>query len=76
MLGVDVGGTKVAVGAVAGCEATEIVEHPTDTSGSAPLLDHRGRRARVVGKVGEPAAIGVGVPSQIEFASAGRSSPA
>ena len=70
MLGVDVGGTKVAVGAVAGCEATEIVEHPTDTSGSAPLLDGIEAGVReVVGKVGEPAAIGVGVPSQIEFAS-------
>jgi glucokinase len=70
VLGVDVGGTKVAVGAVAGREATEIVEHPTDTSGSAPLLDGIEAGVReVVGKVGEPAAIGVGVPSQIEFAS-------
>jgi glucokinase len=70
VLGVDVGGTKVAVGAVAGREATEIVEHPTDTSGSAPLLDGIEAGVREVAeKVGEPAAVGVGVPSQIEFAS-------
>ena len=70
MLGVDVGGTKVAVGAVAGCEATEIVEHPTDTSGSAPLLD--GIEAGVR-EVAERSASRLrsasGVPSQIEFAS-------
>jgi len=70
VLGVDVGGTKVAVGAVWGREATEIVEHPTDTSGSEPLLDGIEAGVReLTAKVGEPAAIGVGVPSQIEFAS-------
>jgi glucokinase len=70
VLGVDVGGTKVAVGAVAGSKAIEIVEHPTDTSGSEPLLDGIEAGVReVTEKVGQPAAIGVGVPSQIEFAT-------
>jgi glucokinase len=70
VLGVDVGGTKVAVGAVAGREARQIVEHPTDTSSSGHLLDGIEAGVReVVEKVGEPVAIGVGVPSQIEFAT-------
>jgi glucokinase len=70
VLGVDVGGTKVAVGAVSGNEATEVIEHPTDTTGSEPLL--AGIEAAVRGvseKVGEPAAVGIGVPSQIEFST-------
>jgi glucokinase len=70
VLGVDVGGTKVAVGAVADSAAREVVEHPTDTSGSAPLLDGIEAGVREVSdRLGEPAAVGVGVPSQIEFAS-------
>jgi len=70
VLGVDVGGTKVAVGALAGSEAREVVEHPTDTSGSELLLDGIEAGVREVSeKLGQPAAVGVGVPSQIEFAS-------
>ena len=70
MLGVDVGGTKIAVGAVSGCEAREIVEHPTDKSGSEPLLNGIEAGVReVTSKTGEPVAVGVGVPSQIEFAT-------
>jgi glucokinase len=70
VLGVDVGGTKVAVGAVGGREAREVVEHPTDTSSGEHLLDGIEACVReVIAKVGEPAAIGVGVPSQIEFAT-------
>ena len=70
VLGVDVGGTKVAVGAVAGARAREVVEHPTDVSSTGALLD--GIEAavnEVVRRAGEPAAVGVGVPSQIEFAT-------
>jgi glucokinase len=70
VLGVDVGGTKVAVGAVVGTEAREVVEHPTDTSSSDHLLDGIEAGVREVAeRVGEPAAVGVGVPSQIEFAT-------
>jgi glucokinase len=70
VLGVDVGGTKVAVGAAAGATVSDIVEHPTDTSGSAPLLDGIEAGVReLVEKMGEPTAVGVGVPSQIEFAT-------
>jgi glucokinase len=70
VLGVDVGGTKVAVAAVAGGEAQDAVEHPTAISSSAELLDGIEAVIReVISRRGEPAAIGVGVPSQVEFAT-------
>jgi glucokinase len=70
VLGVDVGGTKVAVAAVDGVAATHAAEHPTVTASTDGLLDgvehvvHEVMRA-----AGEPEAIGVGVPSQIDFAT-------
>ena len=70
VLGVDVGGTKVAVARVAGREATHAVEHPTDVSGSEQLLDGVEAAVReVIDSAGPPEAIGVGIPSQIDFAS-------
>jgi glucokinase len=70
VLGVDVGGTKVAVGAVSGQQVTELVEHPTDTTGTEALLDGIEQAVREVSsRVGEPRAVGIGVPSQIEFAT-------
>jgi glucokinase len=70
VLGVDVGGTKVAVAAVDGVTVREAAEDPTVTTSTQALLD--GVEAvvqRVIDKVGEPEAIGVGVPSQIEYAT-------
>ncbi len=70
MLGVDVGGTKVAVGAVDGASVRDDLEHPTELSSSDALLDGiEAAVSEVKRKVGDPAAIGVGVPSQIEFAT-------
>jgi glucokinase len=70
VLGVDVGGTKVAVAAVEGVTATHAVQHPTVTEGSDALLDGLEHAVReVIAVAGEPAAIGVGVPSQIEYAT-------
>jgi glucokinase len=70
VLGVDVGGTKVAVGAVRGATAHDHVEHPTDVSGTQALLDGiEGAIREVIEKVGEPAGVGVGVPSQIDYAT-------
>ena len=70
VLGIDVGGTKVAVGAVNGARADHVVEHPTILSGTEALLDgieaaYRG----VADQAGRPAAVGVGVPSEIEFST-------
>jgi glucokinase len=70
VLGVDVGGTKVAVGAVRGAEVHHPVEHPTDVSSTEALLDGMEAAIReVIERVGAPGAVGVGVPSQIEYAT-------
>ncbi|MEA2376191.1 MAG: glucokinase [Thermoleophilaceae bacterium] len=68
VLGVDVGGTKVAVAAVDGVSVREATEDRTSTDTTEALLD--GIEAvvqRMIDGVGEPEAIGVGVPSQIEY---------
>jgi glucokinase len=70
VLGVDVGGTKVAVAAVDGVTVREATEQPTVLETTGALLD--GIEAvvrRMIDKVGEPEAIGVGVPSQIDYAA-------
>jgi glucokinase len=70
VLGVDVGGTKIAVAAVEGAEARDRLENPTRLGSPAELLD--GLEAtvnEVISAAGRPAAIGVGVPSQIEYAT-------
>lgn len=70
VLGVDVGGTKVAVARVEGARAMSGFERATDISSAGALLD--GVEAAVgelAAAVGRPAAVGVGVPSQIEYAS-------
>jgi glucokinase len=70
VLGVDVGGTKVAVAAVDGVTASHGAEHPTVTASTDALLDGVEHVVRdVMRAAGEPEAIGVGVPSQIDFAT-------
>lgn len=70
MLGVDVGGTKVAVAALEGGEAAHGVEHPTELSSAQALLDGIEAAVREVAQAaGEPEAVGVGVPSQVEFST-------
>jgi glucokinase len=70
ILGVDVGGTKVAVAAVEGGEARHTVEHPTALDSTEALLAGIEAAVRDVAAVaGEPGAIGIGVPSQVEFAT-------
>jgi glucokinase len=67
VLGVDVGGTKVAVAAVDGVTATHATEHPTVTVSTDALLDGVEHAVRtVIAAAGQPEAIGVGVPSQID----------
>ncbi len=70
IIGVDVGGTKVAAGEVVGQRAPNLVEHPTDLRGSEELLAGIESAVReAVGKGRSPAAIGIGVPSQIDYAT-------
>jgi glucokinase len=70
VLGVDVGGTKVAVAAVDGVTVREATEDPTITDTPEALLE--GIEVvvkRMIDRVGAPEAIGVGVPSQIDYAT-------
>src|SRR3954464_9795687 len=70
IIGVDVGGTKVAAAEVVGQRAHKLVEHPTDLRGPDELLAGIEQAVReVLGDRRAPAAIGVGVPSQIEYAT-------
>jgi glucokinase len=71
VLGVDVGGTKVAVGAVNGARVEKVVEEPTALdSADAVLATIEHAFHEVADNVDKrPAAVGVGVPSQVEFAT-------
>ena len=70
VVGVDVGGTKVAVAPVEGAEAVAPVEAPTDLTSPVALLAGIEACVREVEqRSGMPDAIGVGVPSQIDYAS-------
>jgi glucokinase len=70
VLGVDVGGTKVAVAAVDGVTVRDSVEQPTPLDSTDALLDVIEKTVRLmIERVGKPQAIGVGVPSQIHYAT-------
>jgi glucokinase len=70
VLGVDVGGTKVAVAAVDGVTVRDSIERPTVLGSTAALLDGLEEAVRLmIGRVGQPSAIGAGVPSQLEYAT-------
>lgn len=70
VLGIDVGGTKVAVARIEGSAAHDGVEHPTDVDSTDQLLAGiEAAVGEVVERSGPPDAVGVGVPSQIDFAS-------
>ena len=66
MIGVDLGGTKVAVAGMRGSLLGESQIQPTDCSGSAQLLDQI--VAMVSAARGQQLdAVGIGVPSVVEF---------
>jgi glucokinase len=66
VIGVDLGGTKVAVASLRGSQLSESTLEPTDRSGSDALLDQIARMVQSVG--GEDLqGVGVGVPSIVEF---------
>jgi glucokinase len=70
VLGIDVGGTKVAVGAVEDATALHVQESPTVRDSTEGLLDGIEATARrVMERAGRPEAIGVGVPSQVNYAT-------
>jgi glucokinase len=65
LIGVDVGGTKIAVAAL----GEEALLAPTDCSGAGPLIDQIVRQVGAAAGGREIAAVGVGIPSVIEFAT-------
>src|SRR5690242_7346321 len=70
ILGVDVGGTKLAVGHVVGREVVASVEHPTPRTSTDDLIAALEAAVdEVSAESGPPVAIGIGVPSQIDFAT-------
>src|SRR3954451_2618882 len=70
VLGIDVGGTKVEIASVADGRDLEPCQTPTPLSDSATLIDGIDALARkVIERDGPPEAVGVGVPSQIDFAT-------
>jgi glucokinase len=70
VIGVDVGGTKVAAARIDGRDCVSGVERPTELGSSEDLVAQVESAVRkVIAAEGEPAAIGVGVPSQIDFAT-------
>jgi glucokinase len=72
MVGIDVGGTKVAAAVVDGVEVVARVERPTELESADALLDQvaalAGEAVAEAGR-GEPRAAGAGIPSQIDAAS-------
>jgi glucokinase len=70
VLGIDVGGTKVEIATVVDGHAIEPMKIPTPLDSSEALIDGMETLARrVIERDGQPLAIGVGVPSQIDFAT-------
>src|SRR5436190_14643416 len=70
VLGIDVGGPKVEIASVVDGRALAPQKVPTPLDDAETLVDaieELGRK--VVDQDGEPVAIGVGVPSQIDFAT-------
>ena len=67
MIGVDVGGTKVAAARIAGTEVVDPVVHPTDLSGSDALLAGIEQAINEVAEAsGAPEAVGIGMPSLVD----------
>jgi glucokinase len=70
VLGIDVGGTKVEIASVVDGRALDPQQIPTPLEDSESLIDGIESLARqVIERDGQPEAVGVGVPSQIDFAT-------
>jgi len=66
VIGVDLGGTKVIVARLRGRELSESVLKPTDRSGSGALIDQLVAMVESI-RSDDLAAVGIGVPSVVEF---------
>ena len=66
VIGVDVGGTKVSVAALADGRLSPPRIYPTDLSGAAALVE---QLAQAIADEGEAGAVGIGLPSIVDFAT-------
>ena len=66
IIGVDVGGTKVAAAAIDGPRAAHLIEAPTDLRHASALIDGIVAAIEQVAAGQQPAAVGIGVPSQVD----------
>ena len=66
IIGVDVGGTKVAAAALDGTELSDQVVVPTETGATEVFLD---QVEEVVRAMGEASAVGIAVPSVVDWVS-------
>jgi glucokinase len=64
LIGVDVGGTKIAVALLDGTTLAEPVLAPTDTSSAEALVD---QLVAAVQAAGEVAAVGIAIPSVVDW---------
>jgi glucokinase len=69
VIGVDVGGTKVAVAGMRGGVVGEPLVKPTDRSGAAGLIAQIDSQIDEVAAGESPAAVGIGIPSVVEWAT-------
>src|SRR5919199_1295303 len=70
VVGVDVGGTKTVAGALRGGELLGSAEQPTDVTSEQGVIAGIDAAVReAIAAHGGPGAVGVGVPSQIDFAA-------
>jgi glucokinase len=67
VIGVDVGGTKVSVAAMRGGRLSEALIRPTDRSSTAALIAQFVSAVQEVAGDEPLAAVGVGIPSVVEF---------
>jgi glucokinase len=69
VIGVDVGGTKVSVASLRGNSTSTPVVAPTERSSSEELIAQIVAAVEAVAAGDSPAAVGIGVPSIIDFAT-------
>ena len=67
VIGIDLGGTKVAAASLRDSVLSESLQHPTVLSGSDPLIEQLVSLVAEVRGNGPLDAVGIGVPSVIEF---------
>jgi glucokinase len=69
VIGVDVGGTKTSVAAMRGQSTGEPMVRPTALTSGADLIAQIAAQIEMVAGAGRPDAVGVGIPSVVEFAT-------